>query len=506
MSDPYAHGGTETATENAGTPVTEAHRLALQRVLRQRTGIVLQSYQQDNLDGILSDACRRFGHGTVEDYLTALEGSTSTAPEMEYLIARVTVGESYFFRDDEQLRFLRTQWLPRLIAEKERTGNRTLRIWSAGCSAGQEIYTVAMLLHEALERPADWSLHLLGTDINTAALSMAIRGRYTPWSLRSTTEEYRQRYFVQDGDQYAIAPELRGLVKFFYLNLLEDNFPTMLTGTNAMDLILCRNVFIYLDPDMLPPVMEKFQASLVPGGCLLLGASDLAARPSQGLQMEQWGNTFCFRRTDGLPPQTPHVPAPTATAPREPTKRVQAVERKEAAPEQPPRSSKAKHQDVIQLLREERWNDVVETVDAHVAREGDDAELAQHKAKALANLGALEEAAKASERSIEMAPLDKHTYLIKALVMIELNDLGRAEEALRRAIFLDASFVEAHFQLGLLQLRAGDRRAGMRSLSNALDLAEKLDPERNVHNAPGMVFGRLADILRKEMNVYQGED
>ncbi|HKJ76646.1 MAG TPA: CheR family methyltransferase, partial [Gammaproteobacteria bacterium] len=435
----------------SGVPADQQQ--ALERLLRERTGIVLQSYQKENLAQILEAARQNFGYATVSDYLDALVRSTSTAQEMEYLIGRVTIGESYFFRDDEQLRFLREAWLPGIIREKAARGEKTLRVWSAGCSAGQEIYTIAMLLEELVPDPESWSFHLLGTDINTAGLSQAIRGQYTPWSLRSTPDEYRGRYFEKAADQYVIAPGLRGLVKFFYLNLLEDNFPTMLTGTNAMDLILCRNVFIYLDPELLPPVMEKFRASLVPGGVLLLGASDLAAEPVGGLDLQQWGNSFFFRRTDGLelqippppPPQAEPEPAAPAPAPAEMVQEAPA-----AAP-----APRGKYEDVIQLLREERWADVVEKVDEHLARDGVNAELTQHKAKALANLGALEEAAKTTQQSIDMAPLDKHTYLIKALVMLELNDLERAEEALKGAIFLDGNFVEAHFQLGLLQLRQG---------------------------------------------------
>ena len=486
----------------SGVPADQQQ--ALERILRERTGIVLQSYQKENLAQILESARQRFEYATVNDYLDALIRSTSTAQEMEYLIGRVTIGESYFFRDEEQLRFLREAWLPGVIRDKQARGEKTLRVWSAGCSAGQEIYTIAMLLEEMVPDPESWTFHLLGTDINTEGLSQAIRGQYTPWSLRATPEGYRERFFDKAAEQFVITPGLRGLVKFFYLNLLEDNFPTMLTGTNAMDLILCRNVFIYLDPELLPPVMEKFKASLIPGGVLLLGASDLAAEPVPGLEMQQWDNTFFFRRTDGMEIPIPAPPPQPAAPPPEPAPAERVAE--PSVPTATTPAPRGKYEDVIQLLREERWTDVVEKVDEHLGRDGANAELTQHKAKALANLGALDEAAKTTQQSIDMAPLDKHTYLIKALVMLELNDLERAEEALKGAIFLDANFVEAHFQLGLLQLRQGDRQAGMRSLSNALELAEGIEPDRKVHNAPGMVFGRLADILRKEMHVYKGEE
>jgi chemotaxis protein methyltransferase CheR len=176
-----------------------------------------------------------------------------------------------------------------------------------------------------------------------------------------------------------------------------------------------------------------------------------------------------------------------------------------AEPPPAPRPIRSPYPEVIRLLRAERWDAAVSKVDELAARDGMDAELAQHKAKALANLGLMEDAAREGEASLAMAPLDKHTYLITALIMVELGKLDKAQEALRKALFLDSNFVEAHFQNGLLQLRLGERKAGLRSLSNALELAERLDPQRQVHNAPGLVFGRLAEILRKELHMYQEE-
>ena len=496
--------------------LSPVNQMALHELVRRRTGIMLQSYQVEKLNEIVQAACVRFGHSSVEGLLAALERG-SNVPEMEYLITRITVGESYFFRDEEQLRFLREAWLPGVVAEKSRSGDRFLRIWSAGCSAGQEIYTIAMLLAEMLPEPQTWSLHLLGTDINTDSLGEAIRGRYSAWSLRATAEDLNARHFLDEGNQqFSLDPRIRDRVKFSYLNLLEDNFPTMLTGTTAMDLILCRNVFIYFDPQLVEPVMRKFHASLVPGGYLILGASDLHAAPLPGLELQQWGNTFCFRRTDGMAaselrswePASSIIHPPSYTPEPPPALDLTAKPWAEPVPA-PSDSTPARkgplYPDVVLLLREERWDAVVQAVDAHTEAHGFDAELAQHKAKALANLGLLDDAARESERSLDMAPMDKHTYLIRALVMLELNDMEKATEALRKAIYLEPNFVEAHFQLGLLQLRMGDRRSGMRSLSNALDLAEKLDPNRQVHNAPGMVFGRLAEILRKEINVYTGD-
>ncbi|MDD3518393.1 MAG: hypothetical protein PHQ14_08595 [Chromatiales bacterium] len=464
----------------AQASLTSPQREALLEALRLRTGLKLQPHQMADVDGIVRDACERFVYRDVEELLHALKADAGVTPQLEYLVGRVTIGESYFFRDDEQLRFLREHWLPALIESRRDSPLPSIRIWSAGCSAGQEIYSLAMLLLDTLPDPDSWTLHLLGTDINADSLALAVRGCYSEWSLRATPQAVRERHFARDGDRYCLRPQVRDLVKFAYLNLHEDRFPTMLSGTGAMDLILCRNVFIYFDPQLVPAVMDKFQASLVPDGCLILGAADLSAQERPGLELVNRGNVFYYRR----PPEMPAVVP---------------------APPPPPRPTRARYPDVVELLREQRWESVVQKVDEYAVRNGEDAELAQHRAKALANLGRFDAAANASGTSLEMAPLDKHTYLIRALIMLELNDLERAAECLRKAIYLDSGFVEAHFQLGLLQLRMGDRKAGLRSLSNALELAEHIDPGRPVHNAPGLLFGRLAELLRSELAVHREE-
>lgn len=245
-------------------------------LVRERTGIRILDHQMDTLRRTVADGLSRFGHGDAADYLAALRAARASSPEHEHLIAGITVGESYFFRDQAQMAWLREQWLPQLIAQRRAENNLSLRIWSAGSSDGQELYSLAMMLAEQLPDLEHWNLHLLGTDINAEALARALRGRYSEWSLRATPEAARKRHFRQEKQRmWSISAALRGHVHFAYLNLREDSFPSMLSETNALDLILCRNVFIYFDPTIVAEVMRKFHTCLLPGGHLLLGASDL---------------------------------------------------------------------------------------------------------------------------------------------------------------------------------------------------------------------------------------
>ena len=494
------------------------------RMLRRRTGIVLRDHQLESLRKTAHGACARFGYTRCADYVTALEWAPETSAEMEFLVAGITVAESYFFRDLEQIEFLRNTWLPQIVAAKRRSGERTLRVWSAGCAAGQEVYSLAMLIREALPDNENWIVHLLGTDINIETLSQALRGRYREWSLRATPDDMRQRYFSRRGDAYEISAELRVMARFDYLNLVADGFPSMLSGTTALDLILCRNVFIYFDREIARSVMNKFAACLVPGGHLLLGLSDPVDTAADALTQCRHGNVFYLRRDEQAPRTQPVKrrapgprPADRSAGPRPVGGRAkggrQTAARVDAtAAVSPPLASRragesqvGNYESIIDLLRRERWHEALDAVTARIAKDEASALLLQFKAKALGNLGKPAIALSLCQRSLALNATDKHTHLLNGLVLLELNRLPEAERALRAAIYLDREFVEVHFQLGLLQLRNRQHKSGLKSLGNALALAEAGDPERELHNATGMTYGRLAEILKNELGMYAAD-
>ncbi|MDP2787625.1 MAG: CheR family methyltransferase [Pseudomonadota bacterium] len=476
-------------------------------LVRERTGIRLLDHQMDNLRRTVAEGRARFGHADETDYLTALHTARASSPEHEHLIAGITVGESYFFRDQAQMDWLREEYLPRLIARRREENNLYLRIWSAGCSDGQELYSLAMLLAELLPDLERWNLHLLGTDLNAAALSRALRGRYSEWSLRATPEAARQRHFRWERDHtWSISAGLRGHVHFAYLNLREDSFPSLLSETTALDLVLCRNVFIYFDPAIVADVMHKFHACLAPGGHLLLGASDLIDSATlDGFTLHSLGNAFYLERMEPTQASAPEIaPAAPAKRPR-PQVAVQV-----AVPAHPAPASAAAilpgYTDIIGLLGREAWNDALAAIDARQAGGEDDALLRQFRAKALANLGHARDALEACDASLALDAGDKHSHFLRALILLELHRLPAAEEALRRTLYLDRNFVEAHYQLGLLQMRRGARQSGLKSMQNALAIAERARPERRLHDAAGRDHERMASILRHELRMYEPED
>jgi chemotaxis protein methyltransferase CheR len=243
------------------------------KFIQMRLGIYIHLHQENDLFKTVLEACEKL-HCQPQDYLERLRQAPDNSSLFDCLVGGITVGETYFFRDKHQGRLLENIILPEIIARKYQKKNKTIRIWSAGCSTGEEIYTIAILLNEILTYPETWTLQLLGTDINTTALQQAVAGRYKKWSMRGISPEHLNKYFLKEDHEYILSEKIRNLVRFSYLNLNADNYPSILNGTNDQDLILCRNVLIYFDNGRIDSIMKKISACLVETGYLLLGATD----------------------------------------------------------------------------------------------------------------------------------------------------------------------------------------------------------------------------------------
>lgn len=479
------------------------------RQIARRTGIVLQDHQLSNLRDTVRNGCARFGYADAAQYLHALQASEGLTAPLEYLIAGITVGESYFFRDSEQIELLRGELLPGIIAAKRAEGNLSLRIWSAGCSQGQEIYTIALMLHELLPDIGNWRIHLLGTDINSEAVAQAIRGRYSNWSFRAMPPELREHWFTHIGSAYEIHPQIRQMVHFAYLNLTEDVYPSILSETNAMDVILCRNVFIYLDRQAIQRSMAQYAECLLEQGVLILGASDPVEYAHTRLSWIQAGRTAYFRKE---PPKVsvaqprqhaatiPPVPMGKSQWQASPIRMPEPA--KPVVPKQPDKPGSGREA-IIKLLKGSEWTVALARIEESFRDGEENSDLWQMKAKALASLGLTEKALQACENSLRLAHDNKHAYLIQGLILAELDREQEAEQALRKALYLDHSFLEAHYELGMLRVRASDLRGGVKSLENALKLASAGEPERELHNAGGMTYRRFAQVLQNEISMLK---
>lgn len=222
------------------------------------------------LEKRLSSRLSYHNMSSYKDYYLLLKYDIRKDQEMSDLMDVLTTNETYFFREAFQLKAFTDEIVPEIMEAKSRKGDRSIRIWSAGCSTGEEPYTIAMLLLES-GLLKGWRIEIVGTDISQRVLQQARKGIYGKSSFRATDAGYVGRYFQDKDGSFQISDEVRQLVTISQLNLFDQNRIALL---GKMDIIFCRNVIIYFDQLAKKRVIESFCQSLYPGGFLLLGHSE----------------------------------------------------------------------------------------------------------------------------------------------------------------------------------------------------------------------------------------
>jgi chemotaxis protein methyltransferase CheR len=216
---------------------------------------------------------KQLGARTPRDYWDYLTAHAGRDGELRQLLNEITIGETCLFRSQPQLDALRKVILPEIVAEKAKQASKRLRIWSAGCSTGEESYTLAMnMLEESEQLLKGWTVEILATDLNDRSVETAKAGIYGDYALRSTTDYFKHKYFsTVDEKKLQVRPEVKKLITFSRLNLQDDSRMLFMKG---MDLVFCCNVLIYFDGISKSKVINHFFTNLNFGGYFFLGTSE----------------------------------------------------------------------------------------------------------------------------------------------------------------------------------------------------------------------------------------
>src|SRR5512136_1207088 len=226
------------------------------------------------------------------DYYHFLRYNREKEQELSDIMDILTTNETYFFREAFQLKAFTDEIMPEIIAEKEKRGERSLRIWSAGCSSGEEPYTIAMLLLE-MGCCKGWRVEIIGTDISHRVLQQARRAVYGKSSFRATGETYIRRYFREEDGSFRVVDAVKELVTISHLNLFDQNRLALL---GRMDIIFCRNVIIYFDQTAKKRVVEIFYRMMREGGFLLLGHSESLMNISTAFSLRHLKNDMVYQK------------------------------------------------------------------------------------------------------------------------------------------------------------------------------------------------------------------
>ena len=468
-------------------PLSPALRVAYQRLVEERTGIRLSGQQVRELDETVATVLAQAGRDATPAELYRTMERDSRGDLFAALAERLTIGETHFFRVAPQIAALREVVLPDLLAR--RTSQRRLDLWSAGCSSGEEPYTLAMLLHELLPAPERWNIRLLATDLSEAALAVARRATYREWSFRETPAQIRRRYFDREGATWRLREPIRRMVGFERLNLVADRFPAPSAATAALDLILCRNVTIYFGQAVIDRLYRRFAEALAPGGWLLVGPSDPA--PGGLFEPIYLKGAILWRKAAGSPPRVFPAAQPIVAAPRT-----------QSAP--PVDSGTSRQSRPSGDMSRNRRAVPSGPTPARTPAEPHESWLAE--ACSLARSGERRAARERLAKLVVAAPLAVAAHRLLGFLALEDGEPAAALDSLRRATFLAADDPLAQFGLGRAYRALGDTARASAAFRQARRALAPWSGERAIPGDEGLTADELRQAIEAQLGGGDGRE
>ena len=344
-------------------------------------------------------------------------------------------GETYFFRDHGQFDLLRLRLLPELIARGR--GTRSLRLWSAGCASGEEAYSLAMLLDMLLPERDGWNIFILGSDSDQSALEKARHGQYGQWSFRMMPATLQRRYFRRKNDAWLLDERIRRMVAFRAGDLIGEPFSGL--EMRDMDLILCRNVFIYFAAGAVAAVADKLAASLSEGGYLMTGHTELIGHRVRNLRNRLFTEGIVYQRAALAPAEITTVSGVVRPAP--------VARRAPLVPQRVPPTSQPDAPNVEDPLA---------------------------RARQFADRGEYDAAEQACCQALAAAPLAPGPHFLQAQLAQLRGDFEQAGKLLDKTLYLDPECVAAFLELAALCERADNLSRAQTLRRAALDLVRAL--------------------------------
>ncbi|WP_395837563.1 CheR family methyltransferase [Cystobacter fuscus] len=421
-------------------------------LVEQRLGLHYEPEQWGELAPLLFERSASRG---VEEYLSLLN-STASEAEWRALAERLTVGETYFLRHPAQLEVLVSKVLPSFAQP-----GAPLRVLCAGCSTGEEPYSIALLCRE--QGKVDPSqLRVLGIDVNPRAIAHARNARYSPWSLRSVPQALRERWFQRSSEGFFLRPALRDQVLFEERNLLED--APAFWAPASFHVILCRNVMLYFPPEVTRKIIARMSQALVPGGYLFLGPSETLRGISEDFELLRSADAFYYRRK---------APAPAGAA-AEPVRTPMPAAVKAPVREPPPAHEGLDA--LLPLLDAERYTEAWARLDALPQATLPQGQLL--RAVLHLNAGRFAEAEHAGQQLLTVRDTEASAHFLLGVCLEHSGDEAGARNRYAAAARADPTFALSHLRAGTLARRAGNVAEARVALRMALSLLPQEKPLR----------------------------
>lgn len=409
------------------------------------------------------------------------------------IVPHITVYETYFFRHPEHFAWLRDSFLPGLEIRKRAGGKLSITCWSAGCSTGEEAYSLAMTLFDYFKGQEGWELKVVATDINHESLDIARHGCYGEWSFRDLPREIKERFFYECNDAYELVPGLprlkryridtriQQMVTFAELNLSAPQWDVSELSARTFDLIVCRNVLIYLHQDAAKALISRFAEYLEPNGALIVGPSEPWFLNDSPFVAQQIRNGTVFIKNEQTERSEPHA-------------RQLSMLRteKRIVPPAAPAESLSPPQPTLKTTF---------TVTMHEAplRAKEEREEVIANARHLADSGEAARAIELLSELIQKETTDPELYYLRGLAYIHTRDLSSAESDLKKSLFLEPDNVVAYIALASIAKERGNESEMKKHYSNALHFLSKIEETAVVPGSNGIPAKAMRDMISSLM-------
>lgn len=498
------------------------------RHILKHTGLHFEARNQAALARGLRKRMAALRMWSFEEYLQYLKLHGEDRHELQRLLQFLTVGETYFFRYPAHFDVLRERLTPL------KDDPAPLRIWSAGCSTGEEPYSIAITVMEALPDWRERDIRIIATDINNRSLKRAREGVYSPWSMRITRPDQVQRYFRRVGESFLIRDEVKQLVQFSHLNLSVPCHEPLCDELHELDAIFCRNVLIYFTTQSAEQMLVRFADALAPGGLLFLGHSEtLLQHEGLPLSLRRQDRSFYYvkggqpqkeRRDQGTPqPEWELTPeqmrlaaawlaaqAPSVdTGPAGPTetgKAGQSQDQPTTGSDRPiltPASAMRDDSDLCRQARElfdrEEFDAALALLERLLAEAPEHAEALVLTGFILAGKGELPRAMESCERALKLNDLLAEAYFLKGVLLDAEDRLNEAAAEYRKALLLDHDFIMPRYHMGRLHLRQGRVNDAARELRNSIRILSRMSDDQTIPYSGGLTRAVCMLQLQNEL-------
>ncbi len=501
--------------------MTDAELLRFCDFVRDQVGLDFPQKNWSSLRRTLSRGAASHGFISVAEFVKWITEISDHEKKIDILASLLTIGETFFFRDPKTFDGIEHFIIPDVIRSKSEI-QKTFRIWSAGCSTGEEPYSLAILCTRTLLSASNLQIQILATDINKESLKKAKIGFYKEWSFRGAPPWLKKDYFLKVPGGYELNSTIRSMVEFRRLNLVSFDYSSILNDFGPVDLILCRNTIMYFTAEVRKRIVENMLLWLNVGGWLILSPSEVPHVVHRKLRLMTLPGAILFRRKSGaediirsfqsLDPQAIHTIKPDKKKDwwiiDELLKAKAPVVKHRPFTEQEPHENLGLEEELKKARQEfelANYNETVNILKNFSSNIETDPGLlgpvCYLLAKAYANLGMLKEAQDSIEQALKVDKLNIAYHHIFASILQAKEMPEEASRRLERILFLDPDHIMANVTLATIQTKLNNKSKAVRHIRNAMTLLDGLSPEEVVPDSDGVTAAHLREMVKSAMLV-----